>query len=81
MQQQAVQAAPLSQTASAAGPDQGMPSQNAGATPVPSDESTGASPIEHGLMPDGSFAEDPADLQALLREGFGGGVVFSEIEE
>ena len=45
------------------------------------DAATSASPIEPNLTPDGAFAEDPSNVEALLQAGFGGGVVFSEIEE
>ena len=45
------------------------------------DTATGASPIEPNLTPDGAIAEKPDDLQAMLQAGFGGGVVFSEVDE
>ena len=45
------------------------------------DTATGASPIEPNVTPDGAIAEKPDDLQAMLQAGFGGGVVFSEVDE
>ena len=61
-----------------------MPSSAAPAermdTRVP-DSRTEASPADVGLTPEGNRVEDSADVQALLQAGFGGGVVFSEVEE
>ena len=45
------------------------------------DTATGASPIEANLTPEGAIAEKPDDIQAMLQAGFGGGVVFSEVDE
>ena len=45
------------------------------------DTATGASPIEPNLTPDGAIAETPDAPQAMLQAGFGGGVVFSEVDE
>ena len=45
------------------------------------DTATGASPIEPNLTPEGAIAEKPDDIQAMLQAGFGGGVVFSEVDE
>ena len=45
------------------------------------DASTGASPMQGNITPDGALAEDPSNVEALLQAGFGGGVVFSEVEE
>ena len=30
--------------------------------------------------PDGAIEENPADVEAMLQAGFGGGVIFSEVE-
>ena len=45
------------------------------------DAVTSPSPAQSSLRPDGSTAEDPSDVQALLQEGFGGGVVFTEVDD
>ncbi len=45
------------------------------------DTATSASPIEPNLTPEGAIAEKPDDIQAMLQAGFGGGVVFSEVDE
>ena len=45
------------------------------------DLATGASPMEPNLTPEGGLADDAGDVQALLQAGFGGGVVFSEVDE
>ena len=45
------------------------------------DALTAASPAEPRLTPDGALADNAEELQAMLQAGFGGGVVFSEVEE
>ena len=44
------------------------------------DITTNASPAAPNLTPDGTVAENPADVEAMLQAGFGGGVIFSETE-
>ena len=61
-----------------------MPYDEAPYEPVPYDDydaSTAASPAEPRLTPEGALADNAEDLQAMLQAGFGGGVVFSEVEE
>ena len=50
------------------------------AQPVSVDAATSASPAAPNLTPEGAIAEDPADVEAMLQAGFGGGVIFSEVE-
>ena len=45
------------------------------------DAMTNASPVVANVTPEGALAEDPSNVEALLQAGFGGGVVFSEVDD
>ncbi len=45
------------------------------------DATTTPSRIEPNLTPDGAIAEDPASIEAMLQAGFGGEVIFREVDE
>ena len=60
----------------------GSPASGAGGLSAPAfDAQASASPAAPNVTPDGGIAEDPADVEALLQAGFGGGVIFSEVSD